>query len=88
MVTEDPYAEALLDNSTSLIYGVRQSMDDYLLSCFGSMENAERYGHLYILEQTPYEFETKIGENNTMAISARMIYRLRLKTKEELRNSR
>jgi len=73
-----------LDQSTSLFRGLSRSLDYYLLEFFGSKENAERYGHLYILEQHPYAFDTQLeGDDNLMKITAHTTYRLRLKTREE-----
>ena len=87
-VTDDPYFKALLDQSNSLVRNAQQGLDEYLQKFFKTKENAERYGHLYILEQYPDEFETEMSNDHIMRVSMSMTYRLRLKTPEELRNSR
>lgn len=84
---DDWYAKTILDQTKNIAMATANDMDEYLLSFFGSKENAERYAHLYILEETPYTFETKLDENNMMRYTAHTTYRLRLKTEEELRQN-
>jgi hypothetical protein len=64
------------------------SIDDYLLSFFGSEENVREFGKYYVLEYKTPEFET-LPEEGNMSFRIRMDseYRLRLKTKEELENT-
>lgn len=83
----DLYKEVILNQATNIAVAAAQVMDEYILSFFGSKENAERYAHLYILEETPYQFETKL-DSNMVTYTAHTTYRLRLKTQEELRDSR
>lgn len=64
------------------------SVDEYLLSFFGSEENIRKFGSYYVLETTPSEFET-VPDDKDLTFRIRMTteYRLRLKTKEELEPS-
>jgi hypothetical protein len=87
-VSNDPYIKALLDQTTSLARNAQKGLDEYLQKFFGTQENAERYGHLYILEQYPDELKTEMDKDHLMRVSMNMTYRLRLKTPEELRDSR
>lgn len=60
-------------------------IDAYLLSFFGSLENAKAIGHLYVLEQKPLKIDTEPDSDGlTFKMSISTEYRLRLKTKEEL----
>lgn len=65
-----------------------KSVDEYLLSFFGSEEHLREFGKNYILEYEDSKFETQSDKNDlTFHISMTTNYRLRLKTKEELANS-
>jgi hypothetical protein len=88
MTIDDWYTKAILDQTENIAMAAAKSMDEYLLSFFGSIENAKRYAHLYILEEHPYKFETKVDDNNVVTYTAHTTYRLRLKTEEELRQAR
>lgn len=85
-MSEEVYKNTLLDQAGNVFYGLTQSLDDYLLEFFGTKENAERYSHLYILEQHPYQFETELdAKTNMMRVTAHTTYRLRFKTQDEMR---
>lgn len=84
-MNKELYEKVILNQATNIAVAAAKSMDDYILSFFGSRENAERYAHLYTLEEHPYKFETKVDENYVVSYTAHTTYRLRLKTKEELR---
>jgi len=62
----------------------RQLIDQqeaYLLDFFGSLENARKFAHLYVLESNPLEI---IDGQEIGNYSIRQEYRLRLKTDDEL----
>lgn len=61
------------------------SVDEYLLSFFGSEENIKEFGRYYVLEYKDSEFVTEPDDaNNAFQIKMTTSYRLRLKTREEL----
>lgn len=64
-------------------------VDKYLLSFFGSLENAKEFGKLYVLETYTPEMET-IPDENGLSFRVKMTteYRLRLKTEAELKAER
>lgn len=65
-----------------------KSIDDYLLSFFGTEEAIKEFGKYYVLETDTSEFETLPDDtNNSFRIQMHTSYRLRLKTKEELEES-
>jgi hypothetical protein len=62
-----------------------------LLGFFGSMEDAMKYGHLYVLEQEPVEMEmTQMADfqGNDFKYRAEVRMRLRPKTQQELEEDR
>jgi hypothetical protein len=70
---------------SKLVTDTSTSINDYLLSFFGSEENVKKFGSYYVLETKTPEFETLPDDgNNAFHISMITEYRLRLKTKEEL----
>ena len=56
-----------------------EQQEAYLLKFFGSKENAERFGHLYVFEEYAPEWAEVDGKYRMT-----QTYRLRLKTAEEL----
>lgn len=65
-----------------------KTIDDYLLSFFGSEDAIKEFGKYYVLVTDTPEFETLPDDNNnSFRIKMNTTYRLRLKTKEELEES-
>lgn len=63
---------------------LRKSIDDYILSLFGSEENVRKYGNDYILETYPIEVETSEDRDrasNQFRVTQKV--RIRPKTFEE-----
>lgn len=66
-------------------------IDALLAGFFGSIEEARRLGHLYVLEQDPVEMEmTQMADfqGNDFKYRAECRMRIRPKTKEELEEDR
>jgi hypothetical protein len=61
-----------------------QKQEEFLLQFFGSMENAKRYGHLFVLESYPTKLDLKGLDENTQTYSMSQEFRIRRKTDEEL----
>jgi len=68
----------------SLIRDTANQIDAYLLEFFGSLENAKKLAHLYVLETKESEILTEPNANNSFSVSMTTEYRLRLKTEAEL----
>lgn len=63
---------------------VSTELDARILAFFGSYENAEKFGHLYVLETTPPKFEMNAEKDLAISYTMEWEYRIRLKTEEEL----
>lgn len=65
--------------------------EKYLLNFFGSLENAQKYGHLYILEEYPAKVITDSTidyfSEDPIHLKVEYSWRLRRKTPEELADS-
>ena len=64
--------------------GLKTAINDYIVSLFGTEENVLKYGHDYVLEESPIEFETsedRMDNSTKFRITTRV--RLRPKTPEE-----
>lgn len=66
---------------TTVAKASAKEIENELLKFFGSYENAKKYAHLYILEHR----EDVINESKT-SISVTTTYRIRKKTKKELKD--
>jgi hypothetical protein len=80
MMSDDPVVEL-----RELAQSATNHLEEYLLSIFGSAENARKYAHLYVLEEKPATFFTDYDTvTNNYNIRMETEYRLREKTPEEL----
>lgn len=70
---------------------IADQIDALLLGFFGSMEDAMKYGHYYVIEQEPVKMEmTQMADfqGNDFKYRAECTMRIRPKTNEELENDR
>lgn len=78
---EAPALLSSLPADLTRVFGVE--VEKYLVSFFGTIENAKASARLYVLEERPSPIEVEVGEDGVLR--ATHTWRLRRKSEDELR---